>query len=112
MSENTHGTDCECGCQDNNEEEATVTLTLDDGTELECGVLSIFPAGEHQYIALVPLEEDEDSEEGDVYLYRFQEFDNGEIQLDNIVDDAEYELVADAFDELLDSEEFDELFED
>ena len=111
MSENTHGEDCDCGCQDNNEE-ATVTLTLDDGSELECAVLSIFTAGENQYIALVPLEEDEDSEEGDVYLYRFQEFENGEIQLDNIVDDDEYELVADAFDELLDSEEFDELFED
>ncbi|MBS5521328.1 MAG: DUF1292 domain-containing protein [Clostridiales bacterium] len=110
MSENTHGKDCECGCQDNNEE-ATVTLTLDDGTELECSVLAIFPAGENQYIALVPLDQ-EDSEDGDVYLYRFQEFEDGEIQLDNIVDDDEYELVADAFDELLDSEEFDELFED
>ena len=110
MSENTHGKDCDCGCQDNNEE-ATVTLTLDDGTELECAVLAIFPAGDKQYIALVPLEE-ADEEEGDVYLYRFQEFENGEIQLDNIVDDAEYEVVADAFDELLDSEEFDEMFED
>lgn len=109
MSENTHGKDCDCGCQDN--EEATVTLTLDDGSELECAVLSIFPAGENQYIALVPLDQ-EDSEEGDVYLYRFQELEDGEIQLDNIIDDDEYEIVADAFDELLDSEEFDEMFED
>ena len=111
MSENTHGKNCDCGCQDGTED-ATVTLTLDDGSELECAVLSIFPAGDKQYIALVPLDEDEDSEEGDVYLYRFQEFENGEIQLDNIIDDEEYEIVADAFDELLDSEEFDELFED
>ena len=111
MSENTHGKNCDCGCQDNTED-ATVTLTLDDGSELECAVLSIFPAGEHQYIALVPLDEDGDSEEGDVYLYRFQEFEDGEIQLDNILDDDEYEIVADDFDELLDNEEFDDLFED
>ena len=108
MSEHTHDHDCNCGCH---EEQDTVTLTLEDGSELECAVLAIFPAGEHQYIALVPVDEDPESEEGDVYLYRFTEFENGEIQLDNIIDDEEYEIVADAFDEMLDSEEFDELFE-
>ena len=29
---------------------ATVTLTLDDDSELVCAVLTIFPAGEHKYI--------------------------------------------------------------
>ena len=29
--------------------------------------------------------------------------------MDNIVDDDEYEIVADAFDELLDAQEYDEL---
>ena len=33
-----------------NDEEMTVTLTLDDGTELECVVLTIFEAGEKEYI--------------------------------------------------------------
>lgn len=108
MSEDTRGKGTAQEYEDD-EDEATVTLTLDDGSELECAVLSIFPAGENQYIALIPLDQ-EDSENGDVYLYRFQEFENGEIQLDNILDDDEYELVSDAFDELLDSEEFDEMF--
>lgn len=108
MSEDTRGKGTAQEYEDD-EDEATVTLTLDDGSELECAVLSIFPAGENQYIALIPLDQ-EDSEDGDVYLYRFQEFENGEIQLDNILDDDEYELVSDAFDELLDSEEFDEMF--
>ena len=107
MSEDTRGKGTAQESED--DEEATVTLTLDDGSELECAVLSIFPAGENQYIALIPLDQ-EDSDEGEVYLYRFQE--NGEIQLDNIIDDEEYELVSDAFDELLDSEEFDEMFDD
>ena len=77
MSEHTHDHDCNCGC---NEEQDTVTLTLEDGSELECAVLAIFPAGNNQYIALVPVDEDPESEEGDVYLYRFTEFENGEIQ--------------------------------
>ena len=97
---------------DNDDEEATVTLTLEDGSELECSVLAIFPVQDKQYIALVPMTEEDDSEEGDVYLYRFTEFEDGEIELGNIEDDDEYEAVADAFDELLDSDEFDELFED
>lgn len=110
MSEDTRGKGTAQESEED-DEEATVTLTLDDGSELECAVLSIFPAGENQYIALIPLDQ-EDSDEGEVYLYRFQEFENGEIQLDNIIDDEEYELVSDAFDELLDSEEFDEMFDD
>ena len=92
-------------------DEDTVTLSLDDGTELECAVLAVFPAGERDYIALLPLEDTED-EESEVFLYRFAEGENEELLLDNIEDDEEYERVADAFDELLDSEEFDELFDE
>ena len=40
----------------NEEEEMTVTLTLDDDTEVECVVLTIFTAGERDYIALLPME--------------------------------------------------------
>ena len=92
----------------NEEEEMTVTLTLDDGKELECVVLAIFPAGGKDYIALLPMD-DAESEEGEVYLYRYTETEDGTPDLDNIVDDEEYEIVADAFDELLDEEEYDEL---
>ena len=92
------------------EQEMTVTLTLDDDTEVECVVLTIFNAGEREYIALLPVE-GADSEEGEVYLYRYSETEDGEPTLDNIEDDDEYEMVADAFDEYLDSCEFDELIE-
>ena len=60
-----------------NDEEMTVTLTLDDGTELECVVLTIFEAGEKEYIALLPLDGRE-AEDGEVYLYRYVEDINGE----------------------------------
>ena len=85
----------------------TVTLTLDDDTELECAVLTIFEAGGRDYIALLPLDGAED-EEGEVYLYRYSEVD-GQPELDNIQDDDEYEAAADAFDEFLDGQEYDEL---
>lgn len=85
----------------NEEEEMTVTLTLDDDTEVECVVLTIFTAGDRDYIALLPME-GEDSEEGEVYLYRYSETEDGTPVLDNIEDDDEYEIVADAFDEMLD----------
>ena len=91
-----------------NDEEMTVTLTLDDGTELECVVLTIFAAGEKEYIALLPLDGRE-AEDGEVYLYRYVEDINGNPDLENIDSDEENEIVADAFDELLDSAEYDEL---
>ena len=91
-----------------NDEEMTVTLTLDDGTELECVVLTIFEAGEKEYIALLPLDGRE-AEDGEVYLYRYVEDINGNPDLENLDSDEEYEIVADAFDELLDSAEYDEL---
>ena len=36
---------------------ATVTLTLDDGSMMECAILTIFEADEKEYIALLPLDE-------------------------------------------------------
>ena len=97
MSENNNG------YQDEN---VTVTLTLDNDEELECVVLTIYEAGNNEYIALLPI--DEDNEEGDVYIYRYTEVD-GEPKLDNIEDDDEYEIAADAFDEWLDEQEYEEL---
>ena len=90
------------------EQEMTVTLTLDDGSELECIVLTIFPAGGKDYIALLPMEGAE-ADEGEVYLYRYSEDAEGNPDLQNIEDDEEYEIVDDAFDELLDAEEYDEI---
>ncbi|MDK2965850.1 MULTISPECIES: DUF1292 domain-containing protein [Clostridia] len=90
------------------QEEMTVTLTLDDGSELECVVLTIFTAAERDYIALLPMEGAE-AEEGEVYLYRYSEKEDGQPNLENIEDDDEYEIVADAFDQLLDEAEYDEL---
>ena len=78
---------------DNNANEySTVTLSLDDGTECECAIVRIFPAGDNNYIALLPLEGEAASND-EVYLYRYTEKDNGEPVLENIESDEEYETV-------------------
>ena len=58
------------------QEEMTVTLTLEDDSELECIVLTIFQAGDKDYIALLPMES-QDTEEGEVFLYRYSETEDG-----------------------------------
>ncbi len=90
------------------DDEMYVTLTLDDDTEVECVVVTIFEAGERDYIALLPTEGAE-AEEGEVYLYRYAEDEDGNPELTNIENDEEYEIVADAFDEWLDAQEYDEI---
>ena len=82
--------------KDYDDEEMTVELELD-------------------YIVLLPLNEEGENEDGEVWFYGYHENPNDpdeEPVLDYIEDDAEYERVADAFDEYLDTCEFDELVEE
>lgn len=90
-------------------DEITVTLTLEDDSELECVVLTTLTAGGQQYMALLPITEEGDEEEGEVYLYRYAQSKDGLPLLENIESDEEYEAAADAFDEWLDTQEYDEL---
>ena len=103
--------DCSCcgsECGEDGDGPATVTLTLDDGTVQECVILTIFQAGDKNYIALLPLDENGENEDGEVYLYRVEEVD-GQPSLSNIESDDEYEAAADAFDEFMDNQEFDQM---
>ena len=95
----------------NNEEyeDATVSMTLEDGTELECDVVAIFEVDGQDYIALLPDKVIDGYEENEVFLYRYTELEGEDIKLEPIDDEEEYEAVADAFDEILDEEEFNEL---
>lgn len=91
--------DCECG-----QKADIMYLTLEDNTELECDVLGLFQVEDYEYIALVPLEDDQ------VLLYRYEEDDEG-FELITIEEDEEFEMVSEAFDELFieeDSETDDE----
>ncbi|MDD6327067.1 MAG: DUF1292 domain-containing protein [Eubacteriales bacterium] len=97
--------------QFNEYDDAKVSMVLDDGTELECDVIAIFPVGEREYIALLPDKVIDGYEENEVFLYRYKELEGEDIELNQIESEEEYELVADAFDQLLDEEEFNNLSE-
>lgn len=89
----------------------TMTLDLDDGGKLECIVLNVFPVNNREYIALLPMnDEGHVEEDAQIFLYRFEELSDDEVNLETIEDDDEFELVSDYFDEMLDEQEFNELF--
>lgn len=97
------------------EEEMTVTLDLEDGSTVVCTVVTILEVDGQDYIVLLPLDEDGENEDGEVWFYRYSENPedpNEEPELEYIESDDEYELVADAFDEFLDSVEYDEIVEE
>ena len=94
------------------EEEMSVELELEDGSIVNCAVITILEVEKKNYIVLLPLDEDGQNQDGEVWFYGYSENEqdpNEEPQLRYIEDDEEYEIVADAFDEYLDNCEFDEL---
>lgn len=93
-------------------EEMTVELELDDGQLVNCAIITILTVDKKDYIALLPLDEDGNNDDGEVWFYRYEENESDpdeEPLLTYIDDDEEYENVADAFDEYLDNVEFDEI---
>lgn len=96
-------------------EEMTVDLNLEDGTKVTCAIVTILTVSDQDYIALLPLDESGNNADGEVWFYRYFENENDsneEPVLEYIEDDAEYEAVEEAFDEYLDTVEFDEIVEE
>lgn len=96
-------------------EEMTVDLELEDGTMVCCAVITILTVESKDYIVLLPLNEDGENEDGEVWFYGYRENPDNpdeEPELEYIKDDAEYEKVEEAFDEYLDNCEFDELLDE
>lgn len=93
--------DCECG----GSHAATVVISLDGESDLTCNVIGTFDVEEREYIALQPTGEEE------VLIFRYTESD-GEVSLDNIESDEEYEAVAEVFYGLLEDEDEDFFDED
>ena len=91
-----------CG-SDQNETPNTITLTLDDNTEVECAILTIYPVDEKEYIALLPLDENGQNSDGEVYLYVFSRTEEGDPMLANIESDEEYAKAAEAFNTILEN---------
>ena len=88
-------------CGGSAEEHRTITLTMDNNTEVECAILTIFPVEDKEYIALLPLDENGQNNTGEVYLYVFSRTESGDPMLANIESDEEYEKAAVAFDTIV-----------
>ncbi len=96
-----------------NAEDMTVTLNLED-KDVECAIIVILPVGDLDYMVLLPLDENGENHDGEVWFYRYIE--NEDIMIDPdlqyIESDAELESISLAFDEFLKNSERDELFDD
>lgn len=88
----------------------TVTLELEDDTTLECDVLLVFEENKRRYIAVVPTHQLESEEEADVYFYRLEGMTMDQLALNNIEDEEEYQDVAERFEEIMDEQEFSDMF--
>ncbi len=92
------------------EEQMNVEIELEDGSLVNCEVVTILEVAGKDYIALYPV--DQTGDEQEVWFYGYKENPNDpneEPELIYIADDDEYEAVVDAFDEFLDECEFDEM---
>lgn len=79
----------------------TITLTMDDGREIEFAILTVFPVEDREYIALLPLDENGRNHDGEVYLYAFTRTESGDPMLENILNQKEYAKAAKAFETIL-----------
>lgn len=85
-----------------------IPVDMEDGTQIECEVLAIFPVEGKQYIALI----DKDNDDSDIWLYRFVPDGDEEFNIEDIEDDKEFELVEDAFNKMVESAEIDAVIDE
>lgn len=83
----------------------TISLILEDGTEIECDILAIFPVKKQSYVALLPQRAVPGYESGEYFLYRYWS-DGENTELSDIETEEELEAAEDRFEELMDEEEF------
>ncbi len=76
------------------DEEMTVELELDDGKTVNCAIITILTVAQKDYIVLLPLDENGNNEDGEVWFYRYEENESNpdaEPSLSYIDNDEEYE---------------------
>ena len=76
---------------------------MEDDTEVDCAILTVFPVDKTEYIALLPLDDQGKNTDGEVFLYSFTRTEAGDPLLANIEDDAEYQAAAQAFERILEN---------
>lgn len=81
--------------------EDLVVLTDEDGVEHEFAVIDVIEVEGKEYAILLPPDDEDDDE---AIILRVETDENGEETLVDIEDDAEFEKVAEAWEEILEEE--------
>lgn len=87
----------------NNTEREFFTLTDEEGNEIEFELIGAAELDGNQYYAFIPAEDDPDKEFCEYTILKVT-VEDGEESLVSIDDDAEFDKVADYFDDLFASE--------
>jgi len=86
--------------------EEKIVLVDEDGEEHEFALIDVIEVDGEEYAILEPLDmEEEDEDEADAIILKIGKDENGEDILYDIEDDEEWEKVADAWQDLIESDE-------
>ena len=94
------GKEVEVTAEEDDEEPEIITLEFEDNTKVDCEVMGIFDYEDKDYIALIPQDGSDD-----VYIYGYQEYDDGSFELEDIEDDELFAKVSAAFESIMRDEE-------
>lgn len=72
-------------------EENVISIELEDGTEMLCEIIFTFHSDEYNksYVLYTPVND----EEGNVYASSFVEAEDGMGELEDVIEDAEWEMI-------------------
>ena len=87
------------------EEDVILTLTDEDGNDIDTQMLAVFEIEElsTEYVAVLQLNEEHEVENGEVIILRYSEDEDGDPEINAIEDEEEYEIVTEAFRQLVES---------
>lgn len=100
MAEDKGREEVEVTAEEDDEEPEIITLEFEDGTKVDCEVMGIFDYEDKDYIALIPNDGTDD-----VYIYGYQEYDDGSFELEDIEDDEQFAKVAAEFESIMNDDE-------
>ena len=103
MAEDKGREEVEVTEEEDDEEPEMITLEFEDDTKVDCEVMGIFDYEDKDYIALIP-----DDGTDDVYIYGYQEYDDGSFELEDIEDDELFAKVAAEFESIMNDEDDEE----
>ena len=95
---------------ENNEEEALITLTDEDGNSFDTEISAAIEIEElnKEYVAALPTEPNSLFEEGEVIVLIYTEDANGDPEFAPVEDEEEFEIVSAALEQLLEEDDEDD----